>query len=102
MRLRYKSFKLCTDVLKFVEDEKIDINDIINISSMKGRATSWHYLWWKEEETSDIVEIDRASLENIEALLRNTLLYLDKSWVYDATRCAKGALNRIQEKLNDI
>ena len=50
MQLKYKSFELATDVLNFVEEEKINADNIINISIHRGKFRQRHFIWWKEEE----------------------------------------------------
>jgi len=68
MKLKYKSFKLCTDILKFVEDKKIDVNNIISISTSRLNI-SWHYLWWKEgEKDGELIKEEKMSLYSMEEI----------------------------------
>jgi len=53
MKLRFKAFKCCADVLKFVIIENIDADNIISISATFDGHQRYHFLWWKEEEIND-------------------------------------------------
>lgn len=96
MKLKHKYFVLCSDILRFVENEEIDVNDIINISSQGNMPR--HHLWWKEREK------DNECLKRIEGLLRNGALpYLENGQVHDAIRCVEGALTLMGDEVkNDI
>lgn len=96
MKLKHKYFVLCSDILKFVENEEIDVNDIISISSQGNMPR--HHLWWKEGEK------DRGCLKHIEGLLRNGALpYLENGQVRDAIRCVEEVLSSIIDEVkNDI